>query len=221
MPKKTNFPQEYSDQGPSFGSSQLNRIYKVRNIVNRSGRGVRGYVPSFKAPKRLKFESLLEKAGVLVSVVAPLATVIETQPCVLRLEGLPKAIRYTPDLRLTIKDRHHLFEVKADRALTDAKTVSRLREVANRMSLTGKKLYFILESDVMEDGLQEELADLLRQRPAPGRYNEKLDHSLWDPFQLQEPAPELLKRWHEAQRVCNELLERVMRRDPGELLNNV
>lgn len=221
MPKKTDFSQNLLDPVPLVSSTYSYEIYKVRNIVTRSGRGVRGYVPSFKAPKRLKIESLLEKAGVRVSVVAPIATVIETQPCVFRLDGLPKAIRYTPDLKLTINNDPCFFEVKADKALMDADTVSRLREVVSRMSRMRKKLYFILESDVMENGLQEELEDLLRQRPAPGRYNEKLDHSLWDPHQKQEPTPELLKRWHEAQEICNDLLERVMRRDPGDLLNNV
>lgn len=194
---------------------------KVRNIVTVSGRGVRGYYPSRKAPKRLKYESLIEEAVLRVLDVSTLIKTIETQPCVLNLPGSPATLRYTPDIKISVANKSSFIEVKADRSLSDQKTVLRLREIVGRMRLEGTPLILILESDVHAVGLQQELKVLLRGRPAPGRYRSDLDTSAWDPADRRRPDPETLQRWHAAQRVCNELLERVMRRDPDDLLEKI
>lgn len=194
---------------------------KIRNIVTPSGIGVRGHFPSYKASHGAQFESLIEEAALRVLEVASIIESIETQPCVLQLDGSPKTLHYTPDLRVTFNGKECFFEVKSDRFLSQVKTVARLRNVIDRINREDKRLYIILESDVREDRLQERLTHLLRERPAPRRYDADLDPSLWDPRCAHEPTTVILQRWQEAQRICDELLKRVMRRDPGELLSKI
>lgn len=208
-----------SNPGKTFRDYQrLISSRKVRKIVTPSGRGVRGNFPSRKAPKRLQFESLVEEAVLRVLEISTLPTIISTQPCVLELPGEPQSLRYTPDMQITVGQDKFFVEVKSDRFMRKQVEIARLREVISRLSIKGMRLILIVESDVHEDGLQKELKSLLRQLPSTGRYRSDLDPTLWDPLWLHEPSAELLQRWHEAQRVCDDLLRRVMRRDPGEFL---
>ena len=193
---------------------------KVREIVNVSGRGVRGHFPSYKG-RLLKYESLVEEDTLRIMEIAGLVKRIITQPCVLRLDGDDTGFRYTPDALAAIGDLEYFVEVKAAGFAKNRRTVDHLRHLIAHVRR--KKLPFILitEDDIRADGLQEELKLLLRSRPAPGRYDPDIDSSNWDPRNLQAADPELMQRWRQAQEVCDALIARVMRRDPDSLLETL
>ncbi|WP_144022033.1 hypothetical protein [Caballeronia sordidicola] len=192
---------------------------RVRRIVTRSGRGVRGIFPSRKAAKAAEFESLVEEMALRVLEVAPSITRIETQPKVFEFQYGGRERRYTPDIAAQSSAGLAYLEVKYDEAFTsDADTVSRLRGAIDQLRSEGHVLRFLLKSDLEVSNLQTEIRELLRARPPRGPYRPGIDSTLWDPERGTSPCPEMLERWKSAQRQCDDLLARVMRRDPDDLL---
>jgi hypothetical protein len=110
-------------------------------------------------------------------------------------------------------------EIKPASKLASAKVNARLKEQLQRLKRHGISLCLLLDTDVRDGALQEQLKILQRYRPARGRHREGVNASAFDPLGRGSPSEELLVRWAEAQKVCSELLARVMRRDPGELLS--
>lgn len=214
MPTIFNHPSS-NDAWKAF-YLQLISPRKVRNIVTVSGRGVRGRFPSYKAPIGAKFESLVEEALLRVLEVSTLVRTFETQPCVFQFPG-EKTLRYTPDARADIYDQQTFFEAKHDGFRKDKQGVDRLKEICIQMRGQGMRLAVVLESELRGRELQQDLAKLLRDRPAPGRFRPGLDANQWDPLGREEPTSETLRRWRTAQRECDALLERVMRRNPDDL----
>lgn len=82
----------------------------------------------------------------------------------------------------------------------------------------GVPVVLMTESDVRADGLQDELKALLRLRPVGGRGRRLSDLTAWDVIGASRPSAEILSRWREAQRACDALLDRVMRRGPDEAI---
>lgn len=197
------------------------RTRRPRNIVTPSGRGARGYFPSRKAPKPLKFESLVEQDVLRVLEISTLPKILATQPFVLTLQVDGEQSRYTPDVEITTSEGRILLETKDDSTLVREHNLARLRRVIDGMRGTSHAFVLVFSSDVRRSGLQHELEVLLRERPAPGRYRDDVDTSLWDPLGEVEPSKEMAVRWAEAKRTCDELLRRVMGRDPDELIINV
>jgi hypothetical protein len=152
-----------------------------------------------------------------VFIVSSLVSALETQPCKLKLEEDGQTYRYTPDIRATIKDKTYFVEVKSEGFIRHKKQVARLQKVIRGMRNENLPFFVILDSDVKENNLHDRLSLVLRTRPCPGPYRPDLDTTLWDPLHRQKPTREILSDWQEAQRQCNALLERVMRRDPDDL----
>jgi hypothetical protein len=192
---------------------------KVREIVTVSGRGVRGHFPSYKG-KLLKFESLIEEDALRIFNVASSVTSLITQPCVFAIPGSPR-LRYTPDLRATMYGQDYFFEIKPADFQKNPHVTTRLLRVIPHFKTSQTPFLLILDTDLRPAGLQEELKALLRQRPAPGRYDPTLDSVQWDPRQTQTAPPALLHRWYAAQRECDALLQRVMRRDPDAFFEQI
>lgn len=190
---------------------------KPRNVVTPSGRGARGYFPSRKAPQPLKYESLIELDVLRTLDIATLPKILATQPCVLNLNDGETAFRYTPDIQVKGEDAHFFIEVKHAEFLDDADHAAKLRKIVRGMRSAGLVLVPILCSDVRQSDLQRELEVLIRERPAPRRYRSDIDASVWDPLGRVAPSREFSERWERAKRICDELLRRLMRRDPDEL----
>lgn len=204
-------------QRPEIKSTN-NASRRVRRIVTRSGQGVRGRFPSRKSAKAVDFESLVEEAALRVFELAPSITQIEMQPETFEFVDGRKR-RYTPDFRVHTNSGATYFEVKPDAKLSrGSSAVDRLQAGVKFLRGEGHTLRFLLESDLSMKRLQPEIAKLLRMRPPKRRTRQGLDMSLWDPERGTAPDAETLVRWHAAQKECDELLARVMRRDPDELL---
>lgn len=197
--------------------SRLNSKRKPRPVVTPSGKRARGNFPSIKAPAYLRYESLLELDVLRVLEVSSKVRVLRTHPVVLALPGDP-VMHYTPDVQLEWPSGGAIVETKAEYFLTLEAPRRRLKEIAARLAQHELHLVVIVGADVRAGGLQEELKDLLRLRPRVGRYRPGLDKARWDPLGTSTVDIHLEKRWRAAQNECNELLERVMRRDPGELI---
>ena len=200
--------------------AELNSGRKVRPVVTPSGKRARGAFPSIKAPERARYESLLEQAVLRALEVSPRVRVVRTHPCVLALPGEP-LIHYTPDVQVEGLDEAFLVETKATFFLKEPRARRRFREIVRRLGAHRVLLVLITEFDI-HDSLQEELKELLRLRPVVGRYRPRVDTSAWNPLQRPVAADlDLERRWREAKKECDALLERVMRRDPDELLGAV
>lgn len=210
---KLEAPKAASDMGLALSDR------KVREIVTVSGRGVRGHFPSYKG-KLLKFESLIEEDALRFLNVASAVTCLMTQPCVLAIPGSP-SLTYTPDFKAAIHGQDCYIEVKPANFQKNPHVTARLRRVIAHLKSSQTPLVLILDTDLRPTGLQEELKALLRLRPAPGRYDTALDSVQWDPRQEQAASPGLLNRWYAAQRECDALLQRVMRRDPDALFEQI
>ncbi len=190
---------------------------KPRNIVTPRGRGARGYFPSRKALKPLKYESLVECDVLRTLEIATLPKILATQPCVLNLKDGDTTFRYTPDIVVETERARFFIEVKHAEFLDDPDHAAKLRKIVQGMRSAGLVIVPILSRDVRENDLQLELEILTRERPAPRRYRGDIDASVWDPLGCVVPSMELSERWSEAKRICDELLSRLMRRDPDEL----
>lgn len=189
---------------------------KVREIVTVSGRGVRGHFPSYKG-KLLKFESLIEEDALRVLNVASMVTSLVTQPCVLDIPTDLKPRRYTPDLQVAFCGQNYYIEIKPADFQKNRHVAIHLQHVIRHLKTSRSPFALITDTDLRPDGLQEELKDLVRLRPAPGRFDPALDGILWDPHCIHTATPEILRRWYAAQQECDALLQRVMRRDPDSL----
>lgn len=189
---------------------------KVREIVTVSGRGVRGHFPSYKG-KLLKFESLIEEDALRVLNVASMATSLVTQPCVLDIPAGLLSLRYTPDLQVAFCGQNYYIEIKPADFQKNRHIATHLQHVIRHLKTSRSSFALITDTDLRPEGLQQELKDLVRLRPAPGRFDPTLDGILWDPHCIHTATPEILRRWYAAQQECDALLQRVMRRDPDSL----
>ena len=201
--------------------SQIQRLTskrKVRPVITPSGKRARGVFPSNKAFGRARFESLLEQDVLRVLEVSSTVVQYRTHPVVLALPG-DKVMHYTPDVLVEWSGGGLLVETKATYFLREPKSRNRMHEVAKRLKDHQIDWMLIAEGDVRFDGFQEELRELLRCRPSIGRRRSGIDLNDWDPLRETPMNPEMERRWRVAQRECDLLLQRVMRRDPDELIH--
>lgn len=194
---------------------------KPRPVVTPSGHRARGYFPSCKA-RHTRFESLVEEDALRVLEVAPCVLTVRTHPFVLRLSypGAEQSawFHYTPDALVVLPDTSLLLEVKGDWLLRQPASRKNFVRTLRALRHHDVPLALLTETDVRPEGLQHELKSLLRERPVGARMRSNIDATAWDPISAVQPSGETLRRWREAQKQCDALLDRVMRRDPDELI---
>lgn len=194
---------------------------RPRRIVTVSGRGVRGIFPSRKSAKPAQFESLVEEMTLRLLEAAPSVRSIATQPRVFEYSDGIRQRRYTPDVEIEVDgaDRTAFLEVKDDATFTpDSKAAARIRAALPHLRQCGHRLHIVLRSDLVVNDLQRQLAILFRVRPVRARYRPDIDSTLWDPENGVAPPTEIEQQWEDAKRQCDDLLRRIMKRDPGDLL---
>ena len=191
---------------------------KVRPVVTRSGHRARGPYAAYKTEKA-RYESLVEFSALRVLEVASDVRTYRTHPMVLALWSGDHVMHYTPDMLVHHADSGFLLEVKATYFLTQPKVRTSLSEQIRRLRRRRLELALVVESDLNVAGLQDELAYLTHMRPLVGRYRPALDMSAFDPLGRSIVSAATQRRWHDAQKECNELLARVMRRDPDDLIS--
>ena len=197
--------------------ARLTSNRKVRPVVTPSGKRARGRFPSIKSPGPARYESLLEKDVLRVFEVCATVRRVSTHPVVLALPGA-KVMHYTPDVQIEWETGGALVETKASYFIKKAESRRRLQEMVRRLAKEGLRLVLITEQDIRRTGFQDELKELLRIRPRVGRYRPSIDPTVWDPLRPSAVDPDLERRWRSAQQECDQLLLRVMRRDPDDLI---
>ncbi|WP_268167446.1 hypothetical protein [Roseateles hydrophilus] len=195
---------------------------KPRPVVTPRGRRARGFQPSYKQAFSKssfpRFESLVEDDVLRVLEVAASVSRFVTQPYVVDLSDNGYRHDYTPDAEVTLQGSVALMEAKGDHWLTVESARTTLARNARRLKTLGIPFLLLLESDARPSGLQVELKLLLRERPACNPRRRGLDPTQWDPSGTVQPTGHQLRRWRDAQKECDALLDRVMRRDPDEVL---
>lgn len=197
---------------------KLQSSRKSARVVTPGGVAPRGNPSSWKSAAP-RFQSLVEEDAQRVVEIAGGVTAYETHPVTLDLGSEGDKTRYTPDLIVWFEDYGAVVEIKPERKLSSPKTIARLKRVTAQLQHHGIPLCLMLDTDVRAHGLQRTLKLLQRERPARGRFREGLDTSLWDPLGRHDPTNPQLERWEAAKKACDELLARVMRRDPDELIS--
>lgn len=198
--------------------SALRSERRVRPVVTPSGHRARGHFPSVKGT-HTRFESMVEEDTLRVLEVAPSVLEIQTHPWVLRLTDADgKTFHYTPDSFIVHRQTAVLVESKGDWLLRLQAPANAMLRTFSALERHGVPVVLMTESDVRADGLQDELKALLRLRPVGGRGRRLSDLTAWDVIGASRPADEILSRWREAQRACDALLDRVMRRGPDEAI---
>jgi hypothetical protein len=199
----------------------LNSGRKVRPVVTPSGHRARGYFPSLKA-LRAGYESLVEEDSLRIFEVAPSVLTVQTHPLVLKLATAEPDgsswIHYTPDFIVTLIDTATVVEAKGDWLLKLPEPRASLRRTLLAARRHDLPLALLSETEARPAGLQDELKLLLHERPTCNRRRRDFDATRWDPTGQTEPSGQTLRRWREAQKACDELLDRVMRRDPDEVI---
>jgi hypothetical protein len=225
LPRDAAVAAQKTSQGstaPDGGGSPLQRDAnqrKVRSIVTVRGRAPRGYFPSLKAQELAQFESLVEEDALRVLEVSSYVLSYQTQPVVLVLTDDQGAFNYTPDVVVrTAQAQAHYLEVKPDSFVNSEQKVHRLQRILLGMRRAGHRWSLLLESDLRNDGLQKELKELLRLRPAHGRLPSEADTAQWDPWHATAADVQTAGRWVAAQAACDQLLKRVVGRDAGNSL---
>ena len=195
---------------------------KVRQIVTVSGCRVRGYFPGKKAEGRARYESLIEEDALRLMEIACCVTSYKTQPLVLDLNDARGKFTYTPDVAVRTREGDvYYLEVKPDLSDLIKTKIRRLRRILDAIRLTQHRWGILFESEVRQEGLQEELKKICSLRPGPGRLPSGVDHGLWDPLQRIEPDEQTAARWAAAKDTCDQLLTRLMLRDPRDPLDAV
>lgn len=195
---------------------------KPRPVVTPSGHRARGHFPSIKS-RETRYESLVEEDALRILEIAPSVLTVRTHPFVLRLrdprpERTSSFLHYTPDALVVLEDTSLVVEVKGDWLLKLPAPRDRLRLTLRALRMHEVPIALLTETDVRPAGLQVELKELLRDRPVGSRIRSNVDVTAWDPTGAVQPSGETLRRWREAQKACDQLLDRVMRRDPDELI---
>lgn len=197
---------------------QLKSPRKPSRVITPGGITHRGSPSSWKCQSPC-FQSLVEEDCQRVAEIASSVTSYETHSLTFELGTSERSFRYTPDLILWFGDSGAVCEVKPRSKLSSRKTATRLKEVIDRLDHHGIPLVLMLDTDVRAHNLQRMLLLLQRDRPVRGPFQSDIDASQWDPLGRSAGSAEVLARWKCAQRICDELLHRVMRRDPGELFS--
>lgn len=197
---------------------------KVRPVVTRTGQRARGLFPSIKS-RETRYESLVEEDALRIFEVATAVRTIHSHPFVLKLAdnegGDGRLFHYTPDVFVTFSRTAALAEVKGDWLLKLSAQRTTLARNLLALRKHGIPMMLLAESELHPAGLQRELKELLRDRPVGARRRTGIDSTLWDPLGAVEPTADILRRWRQAQKECDELLDRVMRRDPDEVIDSL
>jgi len=192
---------------------------RPRRIVTVSGRGVRGHFPTRKSEKPAQYESLNEEMALRLLEVAASVKSVSTQPEVFEYLHDERPRRYTPDVKIETESGCAFLEIKDDAALaTRSRSVIRLRLAVQHLRQRGHRLCIVLRSDLVANDLQAKLKLLLSVRPVRGRYRPNLNTALWDPENGLVPSDEIDQKWENAKRECDDLLSRIIKRDPDDLL---
>ncbi|UTH75674.1 TnsA endonuclease N-terminal domain-containing protein [Chromobacterium sp. IIBBL 290-4] len=135
---------------------------RVRRVVTRRGRHIRGYFPSKKMKRMVAWESLLERDALLLLELSPGVVAYQEQPEELAYwDG--EAIRaHIPDLWASLHDERTLFiEIKPSSELTRPRVKTKYSQIAEQMQAQGLDYRLLTDTAIRQVPLFRTLQTLL------------------------------------------------------------
>lgn len=118
-----------------------------RNVVNRSGRGFRGYFPSKKLNRSVQFESILERDAIKLFESSNEVVSYKEQPAIIYYYLDETQKRYHPDFEIIlIGDKVIHVEVKPSRRLATKELSDKFRAISR--SYRSKPEHFVILTEI-------------------------------------------------------------------------
>lgn len=125
---------------------------KVRKVVNRSGRGFRGYFPSRKLGRLVEWESLLERDAIILFEFSNGIKSYQEQPELIVYEQDGEMRRYFPDFSITLSNDEvvHL-EVKPASKLTSLDLLNKFDAIARHYDRIGRNFRILTDDHIRDE----------------------------------------------------------------------
>lgn len=134
-----------------------------RNVVNRSGRGFRGYFPSLKMKQMIGWESIQERNAIYLFEFSPGVASYRGQPELIYYADGTEFRKYYPDFEITTTGGISVqIEVKPSSKLLQKKYADKYRAIAAHYQSLGRHYQILTEKEIQREPLFSNLKKLKR-----------------------------------------------------------
>ncbi|MCG9042108.1 TnsA endonuclease N-terminal domain-containing protein [Laribacter hongkongensis] len=135
---------------------------RVRKVVTRRGRHIRGYFPSKKLNRMVAWESLLEKDALLLVELSPGVLTYQEQPEEITYWNERVMCSYIPDLRVNLCDETSLLvEVKPVEELRRPSVRAKYQQIAQHLQEQGEPFQILTDLEIRREPQYGSLCRLL------------------------------------------------------------
>ncbi|SMF56523.1 TnsA endonuclease N-terminal domain-containing protein [Pseudogulbenkiania subflava] len=135
---------------------------RVRKVVTRRGRHIRGYFPSKKRNEMVAWESLLEKDALLLMELSPGVITYQEQPEEVPYWDGQAMCSYVPDLRVNLYNETSLLvEVKPTDELNRPVVKAKYQRIAQHLEEQGVGFLLLTEKEIQQEPQYSNLRRLL------------------------------------------------------------
>lgn len=135
---------------------------RVRKVVTRRGRHIRGDFPSKKLNRMVVWESPLEKDALMLVELSPGVISYQEQPEEVVYWDGERMCRYVPDVRVNLCDETSLLiEVKPADELKRPVVKAKYQRIAQHLQEQGEHFLILTEQEIRQEPLFSNLRQLL------------------------------------------------------------
>lgn len=135
---------------------------RVRKVVTRRGRHIRGYFPSKKLNRMVAWESLLEKDALLLMELSSGVVSYQEQPETVSYWDGQVIRSYVPDLRVNLYNETSLFvEVKPAEELERPSVKAKYQQIAQHLQEQGEDFLILTDQEIRLEPQYSNLCRLL------------------------------------------------------------
>lgn len=135
---------------------------RVRKVVTRRGRHIRGYFPSKKLNRMVAWESLLEKDALLLMELSPGVLSYQEQPEEISYWDGQAMRGYVPDLRVHLyEETSMLVEVKPAEELERPSVRAKYEQIAQQLQEQGEHFLILTDQEIRKEPQYSNLCQLL------------------------------------------------------------
>ncbi|RAS14258.1 TnsA endonuclease-like protein [Microvirgula sp. AG722] len=135
---------------------------RVRKVVTRRGRHIRGYFPSKKLNRMVAWESLLEKDTLLLMELSPGVLSYQEQPEEISYWDGQAMCGYVPDLRVNLcNETSLLVEVKPAEELERPAVRTKYQQIAQHLLEQGEHFLILTDQEIRLEPQYSNLCRLL------------------------------------------------------------
>lgn len=135
---------------------------RVRKVVTRRGRHIRGYFPSKKLNRMVAWESLLEKDALLLMELSPGVLSYQEQPEEISYWDGQAMCGYVPDLRVNLCNESSLLvEVKPAEELERPSVRAKYQQIAQYLQEQGEHFLILTDQEIRQEPQYSNLCRLL------------------------------------------------------------